>query len=189
MAFWGAPIKDLTHASHACKAALLCHHATLQRNSFKSRFGIATGEVLVGNVGAQDRFQYTVLGNAVNLASRLESLNKVYGTHILVDDTLFQRVFKTFILRPVDITAVRGQKKRHKIYELIGSHATPLFGNPDILMTKASLTKQAFETYQEGALAKAHALYKNLALRDPTDMLARYFVERIRQEAKQGILA
>ncbi len=93
MAFWGAPALTADHAARACEAALRSQRKLAELRSaadaaglanIRARIGIATGDVLVGNVGSHDRFNYTVMGDTVNLASRLEGLNKLYGTRILI---------------------------------------------------------------------------------------------------------
>ena len=95
MAFWGAPAPTADHAARACEAALRSQRKLAELRAapdvpglanIRARIGVATGYVLVGNVGSHDRFNYTVMGDTVNLASRLESLNKLYGTEILISD-------------------------------------------------------------------------------------------------------
>jgi adenylate cyclase len=95
VAFWGAPNPIQDQAEQAIKAVLECQDKLEAQNTewlmkgrppLPTRFGLATGPVVVGNIGARTRLAYTVLGDTVNLASRIESLNKVYGTNVLVDD-------------------------------------------------------------------------------------------------------
>jgi adenylate cyclase len=98
MAFWGAPVALENHAEYACKSALEMQKRllTLQQNwdladkkLFFTRIGINTGDVIVGNIGGKQRFDYTVIGDNVNLASRLEGVNKEYGTRIIVSDSTY----------------------------------------------------------------------------------------------------
>src|SRR6185437_1039257 len=98
MAFWNAPGDEPDHAARACQAALDCQakldamrRADARLAGLQARIGLATGSVLVGNIGASDRMNYTVMGDTVNLASRLEGLNKAYGTPIMIAETTFAK--------------------------------------------------------------------------------------------------
>ncbi|MBO7486354.1 MAG: cation:dicarboxylase symporter family transporter [Spirochaetaceae bacterium] len=130
MAFWGAPVEiDVkTHAKLACQAALTCQTQgfnlsnTWKREGkpeFRTRFGIHTGEVVVGNMGSDERINYTVLGDNVNLASRLEGLNKYYGTEIIVSSTTHNLVKDEFEFRVLDKITVKGKTQPIFIYELL----------------------------------------------------------------------
>lgn len=130
MAFWGAPIEiDVKlHAKLACLSALICQmqgnnlSATWKREgkpAFRTRFGIHTGEVVVGNMGSDERINYTVLGDNVNLASRLEGLNKYYGTEIIVSSTTHNLVKDEFEFRVLDKITVKGKTQPIFIYELL----------------------------------------------------------------------
>jgi adenylate cyclase len=129
MAFWGAP-RDLSdHAAHACRAALamrarlsrlLEEWDAMGRPRFETRIGLNTGGTLVGNIGAPERLNYTAMGDSVNLASRLENLNKSYGTHILCGDATVKAAGDGFVFRPVDWVAVKGKKRGILISELVG---------------------------------------------------------------------
>lgn len=132
MAFWGAPL-DLEHdALLACQAALACQTYVQQFNQvllakgnrpFTTRIGIHSGEVLVGNVGADDRLNYTVMGDPVNVASRLEALNKSYGTQILISETTYKQVADQMQATPLGKVSVRGRTTEMTIYELTGEKA------------------------------------------------------------------
>ncbi len=128
MAIWNAPLDDTDHPVHACRAALACLQAEAKLNSdggalplrpLHTRFGLHTGRVVVGNVGSLSRLQYTALGAAVNFASRLESLNKVYGTRILVSAAVAVHVENKFLLREVDFVVPAGTSLPSRIFELI----------------------------------------------------------------------
>ncbi len=128
MAFWGAPLDLEDHAWHTCMAALECRDFLATMNeSFKkagkpvlhTRFGINSGEVIVGNFGYQDRFNYTVIGDNVNLASRLEAINKLYKTTIIISEATHSLIAGRIACRKIDIVAVKGKKVGIPIYEVI----------------------------------------------------------------------
>ncbi|NUB21784.1 HAMP domain-containing protein [Azospirillum formosense] len=130
MAFWNAPRPDPDHAEHACLAALGCLSVNRAINDaclaagmppMPTRFGLHLGEVVVGNVGSSDRMQYTALGSHVNLASRIEGLNKVYGTSILVTGAVEQAVRGRFLFRPVDLAVPSGLSAPIELFELVGA--------------------------------------------------------------------
>ncbi len=180
MAFWGAPNPYPDHAYAACVAALRCQTkmAELQKGwrergmpDVHCRIGINTGAVVVGNIGSNDRLEYTALGDAVNLASRLEGANKVYGTRILIGDTTRNIIASRVVARPVDRLAVKGKVAAVTVHELLalkhGSDAT--------LRQVADLHTQAFEAYLAAEFAAAEALCGQvLALRpgdEPAEVL------------------
>jgi adenylate cyclase len=129
MAIWNAPADDPDHVEHACAAVLACRDAINKLNAefesegwpaYRTRFGLHVGEAVVGTIGSDDRMAYTVLGAAVNLAARLEPLNKEYGTEILVSSAVAERVADHFTFRPVDTIRPKGFEAKIEIYELCG---------------------------------------------------------------------
>lgn len=128
MAFFGAPISYKEHAKYACRCAL-SHIKKLGelQAQFKSEglpdidvgIGLNTGEVSVGNMGSQTVRSYTVMGDAVNLASRLEGINKQYGTKIIISEFTYEEAKDSFVCREVDWVRVKGKAKPVKIFELI----------------------------------------------------------------------
>ena len=130
MAFWGAPEHLDNHAYNACVAALQAKKQMDVLNAvwksqgspeLHTRFGLHTDAVIVGNIGSSERYSYTVMGDGVNLASRLEGVNKVYGTQICVSNTVFKEVGDRLLLRPVDLISVKGRRSGQVVYELMGS--------------------------------------------------------------------
>jgi adenylate cyclase len=128
MAFWGAPTPQDKHALLCCRAALACR--TALENSgladdegqpLQIRIGINSGRMLVGNIGSELRLNYTVIGDAVNVASRLEGTNKHYGTQILIGEETKRLVEGAMIVREVDNIAVYGRTEGLAVYELIGA--------------------------------------------------------------------
>jgi adenylate cyclase len=129
MAFWGAPQEQADHALRACRAALaMTDRLDVLRGRWRARglpdidvgIGINTGPMSVGFVGSQDRFyNYTVLGDAVNLASRLESVNREYGTRIILGASTHERVRGAVVARELDLVRVKGKREPVQIFELL----------------------------------------------------------------------
>jgi adenylate cyclase len=133
MAFWGAPFEEPDHAANACQASLVMMkrvHELQQQWEAQGRpkldigIGLNSGSASVGNMGSELRYGYTALGDAVNLSSRLEGLNKEYGTHILVNESTYNEVKSDgFLFRELDIIRVKGKLQPVTIYELVGNVA------------------------------------------------------------------
>src|SRR6202521_3262918 len=130
VAVFGAPADDSDHASNAAHAALGCRTGLdeLNRSSaaFKGykvahRMGLNSGAALVGNIGSKRRFNYSVMSDAVNVASRLEGANKYYGTTIIASETTVALAGSTFTWRELDATRVKGRAAAVKIYELLAA--------------------------------------------------------------------
>jgi adenylate cyclase len=175
MAFWGAPLDDPEQATHACQAAIEMQQAqTVMREEYLAegypelhmRIGITHGKVIVGNMGAEDRFDYTVIGDIVNLAARLEGVNKIYGTLVLVTEAVAQRV-NGLPLRPVDKVAVKGKNKAIELF-------TP-YGDPEII----ALTRTALTAYRERRWEDSARGWNSILTQYPGDALAQYYVARV----------
>jgi adenylate cyclase len=128
MAFWGAPTPQHDHTLLCCRAALACRTALKnsgladdQGQPLQIRIGINSGHMLVGNIGSELRLNYTVIGDAVNVASRLEGANKHYETQILIGAETKRLVDDVMITREIDRIAVYGKTEGLAVYELIGS--------------------------------------------------------------------
>jgi adenylate cyclase len=123
MAFWGAPQPIGDHAARACAAALRCQtrlaEYAARGTPLHTRIGVATGDVLVGNIGSSERMNYTVMGDTANLASRLESLNKQFGTSLMISEPTFEAARASIVARPLDIVAVKGKSRGVRVYELL----------------------------------------------------------------------
>ncbi len=127
MAFWGAPSENPDHAVDCCRAALACRRAVGEAGLIddhgepvKIRIGINSGDMLVGNIGSDVRLNYTVIGDAVNIASRLESTNKVYGSSIIIGPETRRLAGDRIVARELDRLAVYGRAGGLQIYELLG---------------------------------------------------------------------
>lgn len=128
MAFWGAPLPDKNQTFNACRAVLLCIQKLNQKNLiwkkqnrpvFYTRFGIHTGHAIVGNIGSSERMNFTAIGDNINFASRLEGLNKFYGTSVLVSEAVYDKVKDKFLFRSIDKVSVKGSEHAIKIFELV----------------------------------------------------------------------
>ena len=128
MVFWNAPHAQSDHAERACRAALSAKAASDALNAqfeteglppFTVRLGIHSGEAVVGNVGAAERMNYTALGNSVNLAARLEGLNKEYGTTILVSEAVRARAAHCFRFKAIASVIAKGMTTETRVYELV----------------------------------------------------------------------
>jgi adenylate cyclase len=133
MAIWNAPTDDPDHVQRACAAALACREVSRRMNAeferegwpaYATRFGLHTGEAVVGNIGSEDRMSYTVLGSTVNLAARLETLNKDYGTEILVSAAVARHTRGQFSLCRVDRVRPKGFEASVEVFELTGRSAS-----------------------------------------------------------------
>ena len=159
MALFGAPLIQADHPRLACRAALemvasleaLNRTWTEQgRPPLKVGVGVNTGPVAVGNMGSDRLFDYTAIGDNVNLASRLEGLNKYYGTSILISDTTAQALENGFILRDVDLVRVKGKAQGVRIHELLGE------GEPDPDLARyLELYHRALALYREKRFAES----------------------------------
>jgi len=179
MAFWGAPDDVERPSLHACRSALLCLHKLRSLNQvwigrgrppLNTRFGIHCGEVVVGNMGSSERMNYTIIGDAVNLSSRLEGTNKLYKTNIIISHDVYEEVKKQFLCRPLDIVAVKGKNQGVKIYELLGQ-----FNGEEHLRPTAE------EVEFSGAFEKGFSFYINMnwekALQTFKDLQGQQFVK------------
>ena len=126
MAFWGAPRDVPDHARLACHAILRCQEFIRDftrekgRPPFRTRFGLNYGEAIVGNMGYEDRLSYTAIGDTVNVASRYEGINKVYGTCAVVTESVQELTREEFAFREIDTVVVKGRTRGMKVYELLG---------------------------------------------------------------------
>ena len=161
MALWNAPAHDPEHARNACQAVLACRAANRQLNAtleaqglppLITRFGLHTGEVVVGNLGGADRIQYTALGANVNLAARLEPLNKHYRTTILVSEDTRRRAGEGFLFRFVAQAQPAGTSRPIGLYELLGESDQP---EAEALIELCSRWEDALAHLEAGAFAEA----------------------------------
>ncbi|MFZ5996382.1 MAG: CHASE2 domain-containing protein [Nitrospirota bacterium] len=142
MAFWGAPLRAESDESNACRAALECMDALKEVNvklkqqglpEIAVRIGVHTGDAIVGNIGRDGLFEYTAIGDAVNLASRLESINKVFKTGIIVSEETLQRTGDDFFVRELGMIEVKGKTLPVKLFELVGESGAVRFEKRELV--------------------------------------------------------
>ncbi len=186
MAFWNAPANQSDHAERSALAALDMIEFTEQASrmfqsngnpELRTRIGINTGKAIVGNVGSNKRFNYTVMGDVVNLAARLESVNKQYGTFLTISESTYELVRDKVHARKLDVVRVKGKTQPVAIYELIGKKEKPL----------DSKLGQVIKAYYEGleAYNRRHwetAIHHFIAALqiDPNDGPSKVYLERCR---------
>ena len=184
MAFWGAPRPLEDHPKQAVRAAWLCQErlAALRDGwpdthpAFNTRIGLHTGEVVVGNIGWEDRMNYTVMGDAVNLASRLEALCQRYGIDVSLSEDTYDAVREEFLARPVDCVAVKGKEKPIVLYELLG----PRDEASADTVAFCDATTQGFAHYRARAFEAACEDYERALELRPGDVAATLMLERCR---------
>ena len=180
MTFWNAPEPVSEHARMACEAALRCRAAGAQLAqspdwgrwpAFGTRFGVHCAPALIGHFGARDRMNYTAMGDAVNLASRLEGLNKQYGTSIIVSETVAKNAGDGFAFRLLDRVAVKGKSEATRIYELLGRK-----GESGDMQETVTAYEKAFTAYAAGGFSVAIEILS----RHPNDGPSTRLIERCR---------
>jgi len=188
MVMWNAPSDDEQHVNNACRGTLAALAVSEELNEelekrgariMRTRFGLHTGEALVGNMGARDRMQYTCLGPCVNLAARLEGLNKYYGTSILVSDAIRKKASSDFLFRRVDIVEAKGTTIPVTLYELIGERGDFVaFGLSKEEIKHASSYEQAFDFYLHQDFDQAVIVLEKLKAEVPDDKVVQSLLER-----------
>jgi adenylate cyclase len=184
IAFWNAPLDLPDHALRACRAALRCQlRLAERREDFRRRYGhevrmrvgINSGPAVVGNMGSERRFDYTAMGDTMNLASRLEGAGKVYGVSTLVGEETERRVRDEILAREVDVIRVVGKKQPIRVFELLGEKGAV----PAEEMERTARFGRALETYRARRFSEAAALFDALA----GDPVATVYAGRARQSA------
>ena len=178
MAFYNAPLDVKDHAAMACRSSLEMMDELHELNKlFRQEglpeinigIGLNTAEVVVGNMGSQRRFNYTVIGDGVNLASRVEGINKIYGTNILITEFTKAVVGNQFLTRPIERVAVKGKEEEVLLYELL--QETP--ENRE----RVRLYSEARELYLAGKPEEALKGFEALG----EDSVSRFFMRKIKE--------
>lgn len=176
MAFWGAPLADDAHAQHAVDAAvdmLAAMENLMQRLRARGlpeiamRIGIHTGKVVVGNVGSESRFSYTAIGDAVNLAARLEGANKAFGSSILISEETVSRLSGRHRLRHLDVVIVKGKTEPVGVF-------TPC---EDAALCE--LSHRAIDAFRAKRWEESATAFRQILARKPGDLAATRLLERV----------
>ena len=184
IAFWNAPLDDPHHAQGAVRAAIRCQRRLAEcRASYRERsghdlymrIGIHTGPVVVGNMGSHDRFDYSMLGDAANLAARLEGANKPFGTGIMVSEATWEQCGGAFVGRCIGRLRVVGRDTPVRVFEPLGMAGG--HGRPDTVAYD-----EALASFEAGDLEVALARFERLA----GDPLADAYAGRCREELESG---
>jgi class 3 adenylate cyclase len=187
MAFWNAPKAFPDHADRALRAAVTMQRrmhdlnrrwreANPSHRDLSVRIGIHTGEVVVGNLGGADRFSYSAIGDAVNLAARLEPANKTYDTLTMVSETTLSAADASrFRIRELDYVAVKGKEEPAKVYELLGEAGVPLVLGKEEALRRYDL---GMAEYKKHRWAAAKALFESALEASPDDGPSRLYLRR-----------
>jgi adenylate cyclase len=193
MAFWNAPELDPDHVVHACRAALQAAAASRAlaekwrgrgRPVFRTRIGLHAGPAVVGNVGARERINYTLVGAVANQASRLEGLNKVYGTDVLASGEVAGRTSDQFVWRHIDRIVAVGTTEVLEIFEPLGEASTAEAHAGFLGHWRAGR-----EAYIDGRFDEAIAGFKAAAAMRPDDSPCHVFIARCTNFARTGLPA
>jgi adenylate cyclase len=175
MAFWGAPIPQWDHALRACRSALVMRDRLATLNArweetgkppFHMRVGINTGEMIVGNMGSTGKFAYTVIGDSVNLASRLEGANKEYRSAIMVSKRTYDLVRGDIVGRELDMITVKGRSEAVGVYELVAPRES--LEDPEFFRF-LSQYEEGMRLFHEHQWELARAAFEQALLMRPAD--------------------
>jgi len=178
MAIWGAPLENPRHAIQACQASLDMQRAMIVMDPVKCRVGLNSGKMIAGNMGSSERFEYTVIGDTVNLSSRLEGVNKSYGTDILISEMTEERVRGHFLVREVDSIRVVGKQKPVRIYQLLDSSANSETPEHQRWIEMIASFQPAHEAYRARTWQEAVALFVQHLVLFPEDSVGKVYLGR-----------
>jgi adenylate cyclase len=183
MAIYGAPIPYKNHAEKACITALqmVSRLRELQRawshnnqDYFQIGIGVNSGKMIIGNLGSAQLFDYTVIGDEVNLGARLEGTNKQYGTTIIISEFTYKLVRRKVIVRELDLVRVKGKKKPVRIYELRGMGSIPRIEKELVI----DVYHRGLKYYRERKWYQALTEFKRILEYFPTDGPTRVYIKR-----------
>ena len=193
MAIFGAPIPRHDNARVACLTALevqevlAAYHANPGRDPgmpvFVTRIGLHTGNMVIGNIGSSSRLDYTAIGDTVNVASRLEGVNKVFGTHIIISETTFEQASDAVAARPLDFLRVKGKAIPIRIYELVGRAGQISQLQSDVI----GLFTEALQLYRTREFDKAIHLFTRLDALDPNRTPSTLYLKRCADLLRQSL--
>jgi len=187
VAFWGAPLSIKNHADLAVSAAMKLQKkfnlsepdsCALDCAELHTRVGINTGNMIVGNIGSKDRMDYTIIGDAVNLAARLERANKYYGTGIIISEFTHSRVMNKFLCRELDLVRVHGKQEAIRIFEVIDDRDQVTDDNRRFVHS----FEQALEAFRGLHYTEAMDLFEKCnALKHNCDTASSLYMKRINE--------
>ncbi|MDC7124298.1 MAG: adenylate/guanylate cyclase domain-containing protein [Spirochaetales bacterium] len=190
MAFWNAPTDIAFHQEQACSAALNIKK-TIEKFApewkamnipvFKTRIGIHSGVAVVGNVGSAERMNYTAIGDVVNNCSRLEGLNKIYGTEIIISDTVAKNLGKKYLYRPLEKVVPKGKTTVETIYELVNYRDESSSSEIDFV----EYFTKAFEAYHKRKWKKALYYFVSAGKINSKDKILFYYIRNCRAYLKE----
>jgi adenylate cyclase len=184
MAFWGAPVQRSDHALRGCRGGLRATRRMRQINDawrtegrppLTLRIGLHCAEVLVGNVGSSERLSYTVMGDGVNVAARLEGINKYFGTAICISDDMLEAAGSDIVTRPIKKVQVKGRNHEFMVCELLGIRNSddPDLAVPDGVNQLCNMTRAASGYFERGELKEAARCYEEILQAFPGDPVAK----------------
>jgi adenylate cyclase len=183
MAFWGAPLEQKNHAYLACKTALEMQKKVTEISAqwmlkgekpLHIRIGLNSGDVIVGNVGGERHKNYTVMGDNVNLASRLEGANKEYNSAIMISESTYEAAKEFVLVRELDSIKVKGKTKPTKVFELIG------MADDEMAKQKVNSLEDyntAMDLYKQKKFAEASAYFEK-CFSAQQDFTSKVYLER-----------
>lgn len=183
IAFWGAPIPIKDHAYKTCYVAVEMQHRmeALRKKwqlegkfPLKMRIGINTGPMVVGNMGSKQRMDYTMMGDSVNLAARLEGVNKLYSTYTVISDSTYNEVQQSMFVRELDTIRVVGKEKPVIIYELIATKGHIPQGKQELVQQFSN----GIVLYKQKEFEKAIEVFQSILERYPDDGPSKLYIER-----------
>lgn len=191
-AIWGAPVRVPDHAARACRTALALARMDATRGGdsedaarrLRTRIGVHTGPMLVGNLGSEQRFDYTAIGDAVNLAARIEGLNKMFGTRATVSGETLAAAGTGFLARRLGKVRVVGRTEPVALYELLAAPGEePPPGIPDLAGFEAALGD-----FERGAFERAAAGFREVSAAHPThDGPSSFYVRLCERNRREGV--
>lgn len=197
MAFWNAPVQRDDHVLRACAGALRAARRMERVNDTweaegRPRIGIRIGlncaNVLVGNVGSSNRLSYTALGDGVNVAARLEGINKLFGTTICISDSIYDQVKSEILARPIKRVQVKGRKTEFMIYELLALRSSddPELRARDRDEQLSAMTWHASQKFEAGDFFAAEQAYRGILKEFPKDSLTRFMIAECTAKREAG---
>jgi class 3 adenylate cyclase/ABC-type nitrate/sulfonate/bicarbonate transport system substrate-binding protein len=195
MAFWNAPVERPDHVLRGCAAAVRAARRMERVNDaweaegrprIHLRVGLNCANALVGNIGSSTRLSYTALGDGVNVAARLEGINKQFGTTICISDSIYDQAQADILARPMKRVQVKGRKTEFMVYELLALRTSD---DPDLKVRDrdqqlTAMTRQASQKFEAGDFPAAERAYRDILKEFPQDPLARLMMAECAERQK-----